>query len=156
MCTGSSHQIQETKKKKKPLSHIVNIKLKPEHQHIHTNIEQTNVAVNGHLELPLLKDRQRFDTVSTSNLEVYEFGDWWIVTCFTFEHDESSPNYIWSMVNLARTCVLLFHYFLCLKVNLDLENNKSAWWIFTKLYFHGGESWPNYFGKEVNLWWILT
>ena len=31
----------------------------------------TNAAVNGHLELPLLKDRQRFDAVSTSNLEVY-------------------------------------------------------------------------------------
>ena len=32
-------------------------------------------AVNGHLELPLLKDRQRFDAVSTSNLEVYKFRD---------------------------------------------------------------------------------
>ena len=30
------------------------------------------------LELPLLKDRQRFDAVSTSNLEVYKFLDWWI------------------------------------------------------------------------------
>ena len=33
-------------------------------------------AVNGHLELTLLKGRQRFDTVSTSNLEVYKFWDW--------------------------------------------------------------------------------
>ena len=33
-------------------------------------------AVNGHLELPLLKDRQRFDAVSMSNLEVYKFRDW--------------------------------------------------------------------------------
>ena len=33
-------------------------------------------AVNGHLELPLLKDCQRFDAVSTSNLEVYKFRDW--------------------------------------------------------------------------------
>ena len=35
-----------------------------------------NAAVNGHLELPLLKDRQRFDAVSTSNLEVSKFRDW--------------------------------------------------------------------------------
>ena len=66
------------------------------------------------------------------------------------------PNNIWSMVNFERTCVLLFYYFLCLKVNLDLEKNKSAWWIFTQLYFRGGKSWPNNFGKEVNWWWILT
>ena len=33
-----------------------------------------NAAVNGHLELPLLKGRQRFDAVSTSNLEVYNVG----------------------------------------------------------------------------------
>ena len=32
-----------------------------------------DAAVNGQLELPLLKDRQRFDAVSTSNLEVYKF-----------------------------------------------------------------------------------
>ena len=30
----------------------------------------TNAAVNGKLELTLLKGRQRFDTVSTSNLKV--------------------------------------------------------------------------------------
>ena len=38
----------------------------------------TNAAVNGHLELPLLKDHQRFDAVSTSNLEVavYKFREW--------------------------------------------------------------------------------
>ena len=35
-----------------------------------------NAAVNGNLELPLLKDRQRFDAISTSNLEVYKFRDW--------------------------------------------------------------------------------
>ena len=33
-------------------------------------------AVNGQLELTLLKDRQRFDTVSTSNLKVYKFREW--------------------------------------------------------------------------------
>ena len=46
------------------------------------------------------------------------------------------------------------------------RKDKLSWWIFTQLYFRGGESWPNYFGKEVNLvnlhptlfsrWWILT
>ena len=33
-------------------------------------------AVNRHIELTLLKGRQRFDTISTSNLEVYKFRDW--------------------------------------------------------------------------------
>ena len=33
-------------------------------------------AVNGYLELTLVKDRQRFDAVSTSNLEVFKFWDW--------------------------------------------------------------------------------
>ena len=125
-------------------------------QHPLSDVALLNAAVNGHLELALLKDRRRFNAISTSNLEVYEFRDWWILTCFIFGHGESSPNNIWSMVNLGRTCVLLFYYFLCLKVNLDLAKNKSAWWIFTQLYFRGGESWPNYFGKEVNWWWILT
>ena len=32
-------------------------------------------AVNGKLELTLLKGRQRFDTVSTSNLKVYKFRE---------------------------------------------------------------------------------
>ena len=34
-----------------------------------------NAAVNGQLELTLLKGRQRFDTVSTSNLKVYRFRE---------------------------------------------------------------------------------
>ena len=37
---------------------------------------QMNAAVNGHLELTLLKVRQRFDAISKSNLEVYKFQDW--------------------------------------------------------------------------------
>ena len=37
-------------------------------------------AVNSQLELTLLKDRQRCDTVSTSNLKVYEFREWRIFT----------------------------------------------------------------------------
>ena len=37
-------------------------------------------AVNGKLELTLLKGRQRFDTVSTSNLKVYKFRERWIFT----------------------------------------------------------------------------
>ena len=87
---------------------------------------------------------------STPSLEVLKFRDWWILTYFIFGHGESSLNNFWSMVNLERTCVLLFYYFLCLKGILTEKKNKSAWWIFTQLYFRDGESWPNYFGKEVN------
>ena len=54
------------------------------------------------------------------------------------------------MVNLERTCVLLFCYFLCFKVNLDLENTNQV-----------GESSPNFISEVVNLdpiilekWWI--
>ena len=100
----------------------------------------TYAGVNGHLELPLLKDRQRFDAVSTSNLKVYKFRDWWIFTYFIFRHGESSRNNIWSMVNVQRTCVLLFHYFLCLKANLDLEKANQV-----------GESSPNFIFAVVNL-----
>ena len=107
-----------------------------------------NAAVNGHLELPFLKDRQRFDTVSTWNLEVYKFRDWWILTYFIFGHGESSLNNIWSMVNLERTCVSLFYYFLCLKANRDLAKTNqlessptlfSQWWILTQLFWKRGE-----------------
>ena len=103
-------------------------------------LRQIYAAVNGHLELPLLKDRQRFDAISTSNLEVYKFRDWWILTYFIFGHGESSPNNIWSMVNLERTCVSLFYYFLCLKVNLDLEKTNQL-----------GESSSNFIFAVVNL-----
>ena len=122
------------------------------------------VAVNGHLELPLLKDRQRFDAISTSNLEVYKFWDWWILTYFIFGHGESSLNNIWSMMNLERTCVLLFYYFLCLKANLDLEKTNqlgksSPNFIFAMVNLDpiilekswiDGESWPNNFVEKVN------
>ena len=108
-----------------------------------------NAVVNGHLELPLLKDRQRFDAVSTSNLEVLKFRDWWILTYFIFGHGESSLNNFWSRVNLERTCVLLFYYFLCLKANLEIEKKISLvnlhptlfsqWWILTLLFWKRGE-----------------
>ena len=62
-----------------------------------------NASVNGHLELPLLKVRQRFDAVSTSNLEVHIYRDWWILTHFIFCYGESSPYHIWGLVNLERT-----------------------------------------------------
>ena len=114
-------------------------------------------AVNGHLELPLLKVRQRFDAVLTSNLEVYKFWDGWILTYFIFGHCESSLTNIWSMVNLGRTCVLLFYYFLCLKAYLDLEktnqlDESSPNFIFAEMdldptviekMWTDGESWPN-------------
>ena len=78
-------------------------------------------AVNGQLELTLLKGRQRFDTVSTSNLKVYKFREWWIFTLFIFGRGESLPNKIQRTVNLERTCVLFFYHFVYLKVNLDLK-----------------------------------
>ena len=126
--------------------------------------KNANAAVNGHLELPLLKDRQRFDAVSTSNLEVYKFRDRWILTYFIFGHSESSLNNIWSMVNLERTCVLLFYYFLCLKANCDLEKTNqlgesSPNFIFEvvnldpiilEMRWIDGESWPNNFVEKVN------
>ena len=42
---------------------------------------------------------------------VYKLRDWWILTHFIFGHGEFSLNNIWSMVNLERTCVLLFSLF---------------------------------------------
>ena len=117
-------------------------------------------AVNGHLELPLLKGRQRFDAVSTSNLEVYKCWDWWIFTYFIFGHSESSLNNIWSMVNLERTFDLLFYYFLCLKANLDLEKTIrlmnlhptlfSWWWILTQLFWKRGELMVN---PDLTIFW---
>ena len=44
------------------------------------------------------------------------------------------------MVNLERTCGLLFYYFLCLKANLDLEKTNQL-----------GESSPNIIFALVNL-----
>ena len=123
-----------------------------------------NAAVNVHLELPLLKDSQRFDAVSTSNLEVYKFRDLWILTFCNFWPGESSLNNMWSMVNLERTCVLLFYYFLCLNANLDLEKTNqlgesSPDFIFAVVNLDPiilekrsiyGESWPNNFVEKVN------
>ena len=125
---------------------------------------RVNAAVKGYLELTLLKGRQSFDAISTSNLEVYKFRDWWIFTYFNFWQDESSPNNIWSMMNLERTCVLLFYYFLYLKVNLDLEKTNqlgesSPNFIFAVVNVDpiilekrwiDGESWPNDFVEKVN------
>ena len=121
-------------------------------------------AVNGHLELTLLKGRQSFDAISTSNLEVCKFRDGWIFTYFIFWHDESSPNNNWSMVNLERTCVLLFYYFLYFKVNLDLEKTNqlgesSPIFIFAVVNLDpiilekrciNGKSWPNDVVEKVN------
>ena len=44
------------------------------------------------------------------------------------------------MVNLERTCVLFFYYFLFLKANLDLEKTNQL-----------GESSPNFIFAMVNL-----
>ena len=135
--------------------------------HVQKKVEiraSINAAVNGHLELPLLKDRQRFDAVSASNLEVLKFWDLWILTYFIFGHGESSLNNFWSMVNLERTCVLLFYYFLCLKANLDLEKTNqfdeslpnfifavvNLDLIILEKRWINGESWPNDFVEKVN------
>ena len=125
---------------------------------------RTYAAINGHLELTLLKGRQRFDAISTSNLEVYKFRDLWILTFFIFELGESSPSNIWGMVNLERTCIVLFYYVLCLKVNLDLQKTNqlgesSPNFIFAEANLDpiilekrwiDGESWPNNFVEKVN------
>ena len=39
-------------------------------------MRSTYAAINGYLELTLLKGRQGFDAISMSNLEVYKFWDW--------------------------------------------------------------------------------
>ena len=99
-----------------------------------------NAAVNGHLELPLLKDRQRFDAVSTSNLEVYKFRDWWIFTYFISGHGESSLNNhlkhgeSWTNV---RFIVLLFSLF-----------GRESW---PRKHKSVGESSPNFIFAVVNL-----
>ena len=117
---------------------------------------QANATINGYLELALLKGRQRFDTISTLNLEVYKFWDWWIFTQFIFEHSESLPSLIWSTVNLWMN--VHFIDLLCCLFESESwpRKNKSAWWIFTQLYFCSGESWPNCYRKKVKWWWILT
>ena len=51
--------------------------------------DNPNAAINEYLELTLLKGRQRFDAISTSNLEVHKFWDWCI-----------SPNLFLNMMNL--------------------------------------------------------
>ena len=77
---------------------------------------------------------------------------------------ESSPNNIWSMVNLERTCVLLLYCFLYFKVNLDLEKTNqlgesSPNFIFEVVKLDpiilekrwiDGETWPNDFVGKVN------
>ena len=103
-------------------------------------------AVNEHLELPLLKDRQRFDTVSTSNLEVSveSLG----IGPINFEIGESSPISFLDMVNLHLLIFEAwwilnehaFYYFLCLKANLDLEKTNQL-----------GESSPNFIFSVANL-----
>ena len=66
---------------------------------------------------------------------------------------ESSPNSFLSMLNHYLVVVKfeaqgilnewVFYYFVYLKVNPDLEKNKSARWILTQLNFCVSESWPN-------------
>ena len=92
----------------------------------------------------------------------FGIGESW--TYFIFGHGESSPNNIWSMVNLEQTYVLLVYYFLYLIVNLDLEKTNqlgesSPNFIFAVVNLDpiilekrwiDGESWPNDFIQKVN------
>ena len=39
-----------------------------------------DASVKGNLDLPLLKGLRKYDVVTTSNLEVYIFRGWWILT----------------------------------------------------------------------------
>ena len=105
-----------------------------------------NAAVNGYLELTLLKGRQRFDAISTLNLEVHKCWDWWIFTLFL-----SMVNLY--LVNFEARWILNEQTFYCFIIVFIWKwiltwKNKSAWWIVTQLYFHGGESWPNCYGKK--------
>ena len=73
----------------------------------------TNASVKGNLELPLLKGRRRFDVETTSNLEVYIFRGWWILTWLIFSQCETLPYVNLGLVNLERTqfiswCLLMF------------------------------------------------
>ena len=96
-------------------------------------------AVNGYLELNLLKDRQRFNAISTSILRYINLGIGESSPNLFFKHVESLPSKIWSTVNLVRTGVLLFYYCVYLKVNLDLEKTNQL-----------GESSPNFIFAAVN------
>ena len=82
-------------------------------------------TINGYLELALLEGHQRFNAISTSNLEVYKFWDWWI---FTYLVLNRLNLYLvkfearWILNERALKCLI---YFVYLKVNLDPEKNKT-------------------------------
>ena len=72
---------------------------------------------------------------------MYTFREWWIFTEFIFGRGISLPNKIQRTVNLERTCVFFFFYYIVyLKVNLYLK------WI-----DQFGESLPNFIFAVVNL-----
>ena len=125
-------------------------------QVLHTRVIylRINAAVNRHLELTLLKVREIFDAISTSNLEVHKFGDWWILTYFIFgvgvssliilKHSES-----WTNVSVV---ALLFSLFegesWPRKKQISLLNLHptlfSRWWILTQLFWKRGELMVNF------------
>ena len=74
--------------------------------------------------------------------------------CINYRIGESSTSLFLHMVNLY--LIIFEAWWICLKMNHDLEKNKSAWWIFIQLNFQGDEYLPNCYGKEVNWWSILT
>ena len=62
---------------------------------------------------------------TSSRLDVEHFGIGESSPILFFGNDESSPNDISSKVSLERTCVLLFYYFLYLKVKLDFKKKQQ-------------------------------
>ena len=97
---------------------------------------------------PPLKDRQRFDAVLTSNLEVYKFRDWWILTYFIFGHGESSLIFEawWILNERAFYCFIIFFIWkriLTYKKQISLVNLHPTlflrWWILTQLFWKRGE-----------------
>ena len=100
----------------------------------HGNVIQPS---KGTLNSPSSKTRRHLDVESWG---AYILGLVNLHLIFFFDHGESLPSKIWSTVNFERTDVLLFYYFLYLKVNLDLEKTNQL-----------GESSPNFIFAAMNL-----
>ena len=89
-------------------------------------------SAGRHLQLTLPNGNQRFEAISTSNLEMYKFRNLW-----------KERKNVW----------LLYLFFPETSLNLNLYRN------FLKkclTLLPGGESLPDCFGKEVNWWRVLT
>ena len=119
------------------------------------------------LHLPMQPSMGTLNSPSSRVVKVSTPSRRRILRYTNFGNGESSPILFLDMMNLhliifGAWWILnerAFYYFIFFSLFYSKSwprKYKSAWWIFTQLYFWGGESWPNYFGKEVNWWWILT